>query len=409
MRNPGVVISCLDKRHAFEAAAAAAEAGMLSTFVSGAICGRPWFFFGQVPGVVGAEELRNLVASSSGRISCTSRYFVPCKALGAIPGLRDTWLRTGSCLLSESAFDAFVARHHAGEGDLFHGFGRYACHSMKRARELGAVTVLDAFELHPLTEFDIETRQRRRVGLPENHRTRIRSKAMARRIAAYEHADVILACLETVRASLLEHDVRADRVRMLPLGADIPIAHTSLAAGKVPRGFRLIYVGPLHWFKGLHLLLDAWERLRLPEAELIVVGRPFPVWGEYFRARLRTCPQVRWVPGLPKEDLLQLLTEVDAMVFPSLVGGLGMVVYEAMAAGLPVIVPTGEGILQDGVHAIIAPPEEGDALGDAIVLLSQDADLRTQIGNAARRRIEEFTWDRYRATLAQEYRSAFVR
>ena len=86
------------------------------------------------------------------------------------------------------------------------------------------------------------------------------------------------------------------------------------------------------------------------------------------------------------------LAEVDALVLPSHVEGLPVVVLEAMARGKPVIATPVGGtaeLVVDGGTGILVPPGDVDALAAALTWLAGHADEARQLGEAGRRRVEE--------------------
>ena len=88
-----------------------------------------------------------------------------------------------------------------------------------------------------------------------------------------------------------------------------------------------------------------------------------------------------------RSDIADLLSACDVFVFPSLFEGLGIALAEAMAAGCACVVsrirPFDE-FLTDGENAVIVPPNDADALAEAILDLLSDEDKRTRLGAAAR-------------------------
>jgi len=74
------------------------------------------------------------------------------------------------------------------------------------------------------------------------------------------------------------------------------------------------------------------------------------------------------------------------------------VVLEAMASGLPVIashIAGNEELVVDGQTGRLVPPEDADALREALKPFLVEAQLREQMGGAARRRVEtSFSWER---------------
>lgn len=400
-----VFIACLDRRHAFQTATAAAESGVLDTFVTGAYFPNSMPFSRRLRMNRKGEDLRRAAHLAGATLRAVPHFLVPGKFISSIPFFSGGWARTAGFLASELAFDRYVSQYYDGTSDIFHGFGRYSPLSLQRARAMGTTTVLDAFELHPLDELELEARHRNFVGLPPLRMTKVRETSVGRRIEAYKHADVIFACLGDIKSSLVRRGVDANRIRIVPLGADV-LDTTGLDEAKRGEGpFKLLYVGQLHWFKGLHLLLDSWDRLALPTAELIVVGRSFPEWGEYFERRMAGMTSVRWIPGLSRQDLFRLYSDVDAFAFPSLVGGLGMVVYEAMSHGLPVVVSSGDVVIRDEIDGLVAAPETPEALDLAISRLVGDSLLRLRLGLAGRERSTSFAWDRYHHAVVGAYES----
>ncbi len=95
-----------------------------------------------------------------------------------------------------------------------------------------------------------------------------------------------------------------------------------------------------------------------------------------------------WVSGEEKEALLASST---AYVLPSYNEGLPMGILEAMASGLPVVSTTVGGIpdaIDDGIEGYLLPPGNVDLLTDALDRLLHDADLRRNMGEAGRRKVE---------------------
>lgn len=97
----------------------------------------------------------------------------------------------------------------------------------------------------------------------------------------------------------------------------------------------VLYVGRLSPEKGVGVLLDGWRRSRTQDLELVVVGD-----GPMRRELLATAPPgVRLVGRLGREDVQDLLLRARGLAFPSLwYEGQPMVVLEALAAGLPLVV-----------------------------------------------------------------------
>jgi len=93
-----------------------------------------------------------------------------------------------------------------------------------------------------------------------------------------------------------------------------------------------------------------------------------------------------------RADVPEILAAADVFVLSSRWEGNPLSVMEAMAAGKPVIATAVGGVpelVQDGVSGVLVPPENVEALADAMLKLAGDAALRTRSGQAAFRRAKE--------------------
>ena len=113
------------------------------------------------------------------------------------------------------------------------------------------------------------------------------------------------------------------------------------------------------------------------------------------------------------EDLSEALRDqyrsADVFVFPSFFEGLALVLLEAMACGLPAIASdaTGGADVLNEASGRVLPVGDLDALVDALRWFDKNRSCIPDMGCAARKRAEAFTWNRYRRAVT-EATSAFV-
>ncbi|MHC4472037.1 MAG: glycosyltransferase [Planctomycetota bacterium] len=155
-------------------------------------------------------------------------------------------------------------------------------------------------------------------------------------------------------------------------------------------------VGRLAAQKGLFDLLRAAALVRdaAPEVRFLVAGR-----GE-LRGRLEAKLDELSLGGTVRllgfrPDVAKLLAGSDLMVLPSHWEGFGMVLLEAMAAGIP-IVGTRVGaipeVVAEGGTGLLVPPHDPDSLATAILRLVRHRDEARAMGRAGRQRLaEEFS------------------
>ncbi|MDQ3640003.1 MAG: glycosyltransferase [Actinomycetota bacterium] len=149
----------------------------------------------------------------------------------------------------------------------------------------------------------------------------------------------------------------------------------------------VLFVGRLAPGKGLEVLLSAWSRLPDTSLRLTVIGDG-PLRAELSR---RAAPGVRFLGRLPGVEVRRRMLEARALVFPSTwYEPFGMVLIEAMAAGLPVIgsdVGDAIAIVAPAVPGLLARPGDAAALVEAIHMLEDDETVEVA-GSAARGRYE---------------------
>jgi glycosyltransferase involved in cell wall biosynthesis len=171
---------------------------------------------------------------------------------------------------------------------------------------------------------------------------------------------------------------------------------------KTDSTFRVMFAGAISLQKGVQYLLEAWRRLDLPDAELVLVGGTFPDSKAFL-------PEYeglyRHVPFVPQDELAAIYNTASVFVLPSLQDGFGMVVYEAAACGLPVIITENVGAaIRDGQDGFIVPIRDPDALADRLLRLYRDEKLRRDMGESARAFVQQYTWTAYHQQVLAHYR-----
>jgi glycosyltransferase involved in cell wall biosynthesis len=99
-----------------------------------------------------------------------------------------------------------------------------------------------------------------------------------------------------------------------------------------------------------------------------------------------------------RSDVDRLLPAFSVFCLSSHLEGLGTSLLDAMAFGLPVVATAAGGIpeaVEHGVTGLVVPVRRADALGQALLEVLDDGDLRRRLGAAGRARfLERFTADR---------------
>jgi glycosyltransferase involved in cell wall biosynthesis len=160
-----------------------------------------------------------------------------------------------------------------------------------------------------------------------------------------------------------------------------------------------LFVGRLVQHKGIGYLLDAVDRLG-SEVELTLVGRRFQANPRVDEAVRRW----RWFDTLPHHQVMEVMMESDVLVLPSLGEGFGLVVTEALACGLPVIVTPSVGasdLVHDGQEGFVVPVGSADLIAERLHALHRDRELLAAMSRKAQARAAEASWESYRSNFAE--------
>jgi glycosyltransferase involved in cell wall biosynthesis len=193
-----------------------------------------------------------------------------------------------------------------------------------------------------------------------------------------------------------------DKCRVVPLSVDAgrfisvpPNAVTALRNRLeiAPTEQVILSVGVLRYYKGLHVLLDAMTQL---DATLVVVGiGPEAARLQALAQSYGIAQRVHFVGRVSDADLPAYYRAADVFVLPSQLRAeaFGIVLLEAMAAGLPLIsteLGTGTSdVNQHGQTGFVVPPADPHALARALQVLLANADLRRYFGACGQRRVSE--------------------
>jgi len=160
----------------------------------------------------------------------------------------------------------------------------------------------------------------------------------------------------------------------------------------------ILFVGRLVPIKGIFCLLEAYAKLERDlrsEVGLVFAGDGVSREELVQRAK-RVSPGTVCFPGfVHREDLAGLYALAETFVLPTLSEVWGLVVNEAMACGLPVIVSSVAGCLadlvEDGWNGYVVPPGDSDKLSVAINSLVRQPHLKQRMSERSLERIRNYS------------------
>jgi glycosyltransferase involved in cell wall biosynthesis len=326
------------------------------------------------------------------------------RSLHAHPARLLSWMeRKYYTPLKRRAIAHAAAREIAtGRYDCFHGWSGESLAALRQAKKRGIPTLLDIPTCHRdkgkrKPRVTKKERDLRIAPIPQRWLNRmliVRSEVLEE----YDLADLILVFSEAARQTFLDVGFNERRLFYVAQGVNLE----EYPVGSPPDHFRMIFVGSLIKRKGVHHLLRVWKRLALRDAELVIVGGLTSELEPYVKEF--DSPTVTFKGFV--ENVAAELGRSTAFVFPSESEGSAKVNYEAAACGLAQITTRESGdVVIDGFNGQIIPPNDPDALAEAILNFYNNPDQLRVMGENGRKRVaENFTWEHYRRRLAEAYR-----
>lgn len=230
--------------------------------------------------------------------------------------------------------------------------------------------------------------------------------------AAFLHVTSTMEAAETMRNGF--HCPVLVQPHGLDLPPACPDARTALRAElRVPADRTLaVFLSRLHPKKGLEILFDAMTRQQSKDFDLVVAGTGDASYAASLRAlveRLGLGARVHWHGFVTGERKWRLLQGGDLFVLPSHSENFGIVVVEALACGLPVLVSSEVALAEEvsrhrlGRVTPVEPQAVADALDHLLASPAECADIRARAPGLV---AEHFTWDAAARALARRYEEA---
>lgn len=226
--------------------------------------------------------------------------------------------------------------------------------------------------------------------------------------AAARHTDRIVTNADVIADEYLEYGIGSrEQYVTVYSGVDIESFGAAEPATDLPGSRpRILMVGRLVDGKGLHVLLDAAERVRDGDVSVCIVGD-----GPLRETLLeeiaeRGLSDSVFLTGY-REDIPKVLAASNVFVLPSFREGTPRVITEAMASGLPVVATDIAGIPEqvvNGESGYLIPTGDADELADHLAELLSDRERRRRMGTFNEERVDRFSERSMLAALDELYR-----
>ncbi len=208
-------------------------------------------------------------------------------------------------------------------------------------------------------------------------------------------ADAVTALCRLTASYCIEKGANADRLSIIPNGVDYGrIRQTEPRFRKRP--YILTISRPYH-VKGIDILLRAFEIIskRISELDLLIVGVSCSDINKILSNNVMLNSRVTFAGIVIDEEKYALLKGCKLFILPSRSEALPMSILEAMAAGKPIVATDVGGIpeiVKHNYNGLIIPPEDPEAMAEAVLQLLQSNILLDTMGKHSNEKAQRYVW-----------------
>jgi len=289
--------------------------------------------------------------------------------------------------LSVSVFD-FLTAILMRKSDVLHAWSSFGLISIKKAKKNGTIIFVEKSCPHPYFQYKLLNEEARYLGAPPiKHSNRF----INRILEEFELADKIVVCSTYTLNSFLDNGISKDKLYNIALDSNFyPVRAYNKNYQK--DGIVVGSVGGNVIRKGFIYLLQAWKELNIPNSKLLL---------KTSKQELMKIPKI-WnlIKGDESIEIVGYVNDMedfygrlDLFVLPSIDEGFGMVVFEALACSLPIIITKNVGagdFVTNGKEGYIIDIRSSQQIKEKIFNLNHDRSLiKTMSINA------KITFDNY--------------
>jgi glycosyltransferase involved in cell wall biosynthesis len=322
----------------------------------------------------------------------------PYMARGRVGLNRFSWLDREWSWWANATLDRYVASKLK-EPAILIALSGSGLHAGRKVQQLGGTHICDRGSTHIRVQEKLLSEEYKRYDACWRG---IDPRFIAKEEAEYEHADRISIPSQFCYDSFVAQGIPTSKLLKIPYGARLERFYPEHAPSTTENAFRILFVGAAGPRKGFIDLLSAFEQLRHPRKQLLLIGSLAPE-AEALLARVDQS-RITVLGNVPNAQLRWHYSQASVFVLPSIEEGLAMVIGEAMACGCPVIASTNTGaseLITDGLEGFIVPIRSPEVIADRLQHLADQPELRERMGHAALERVQQLGgWDAYGDTWA---------
>lgn len=302
-------------------------------------------------------------------------------------------------------FSRNLARFIPEDTQYFIGLSSFCLEALEACGVKGIKSAVDHGSLHQIEEARFTYDEARRWGqvMPNGLS---QNWIIEKENAEFSASDHVFVLSNVARDSMMRCGVPAKKIIVNPCGVNLAQFYPG---NKMDEVFRVIQVGAVSLGKGILTSLAAFAQANLRDAEFWFVGGGYQTSGLHSVISAMRTPGVIFHQPVDQARLREYYNQSTVFILASVADGFGMVVLQAMACGLPVIVTENVGakdLIVDGVNGFIVPVGAPQIIAERLRQLHGDPELCRTMGMAARQTVEKgYAWQDYGDRLVSFLRS----
>jgi glycosyltransferase involved in cell wall biosynthesis len=295
----------------------------------------------------------------------------------------------------------------AGKIDVVHLWPLAAMRTIKEARRLGMVTVLERPNAHTRYAYEVVRKEceKLRITMPRGHEHAYNARVLSHEEEEYELADWLLCPSDFVAHTFVDYGFSAGKLLRHQYGFDDNLFFPDGKARHDSNGLSVLFAGGCAPRKGLHYALDAWlHSTAHNDGTFLIAGEFIPGYAELLSAQLAH-PTVKVLGH--RSDIPDLMRRSDVLILPSIEEGSALVTSEARACGCILLVSDAAGaICKHGENALVHPVGDVQTLTRQLNMVSEDRKLLLRLREASLETVNEITWAAAGRKLLRTYQQA---
>jgi glycosyltransferase involved in cell wall biosynthesis len=310
--------------------------------------------------------------------------------------------RNLAILLNDFFFDKKVAKYLTEDSyGLFVGVAGQCNLSFKAIKKKGGKVILYCLNSY-LPFMDKQIKQELKTLGDPLSLTHTHPKMLQRFTEECNLSDLILLNSVVAKKTFIEAGFSKQKLAVITPSVDTTRFHP---VPKKDSMFRVLYVGTIQPRKGVQYLIPAFLKAKISHSELLLIG------GYSTRSTRQMVEKALQHSNIKQEfwdfsrdDPTKVFGKCSVLVLPSVEDGFGLVVLEAMACGLPIIITSHCGaadIVEEGINGFVIPPRNIETIIEKLNFLAKNPFVCKEMGKAARATAEKFNQDKYNKYLKQ--------